>query len=254
MKKTIMTALSIALATSAFAITEAQKTTFANKVQEEFIPANKANDALGANKMPWMQIVEKIYADNQFDTATTPVAEWAISTPIEYSAFVKENGGMFAAAIVRYYIDTNNLLDWRTCSAEQSAAIYDHRKQYDDAMSDKSKYDELKSANFVSGGIVMSNHKIAALAKKHADVETYESMFTKQQLAERFGDYIYVLSEAAAVAQTKKEVYEKFASVEASFLSMTSVSEVSENWSKFIGMLDAAWMRYERAVKVGNEQ
>lgn len=254
MKKIISIISATLIASVAFAITDAQKTTFANKVQEEFITANKANDALGANKMPWMQIVEKVYADNKFDAATKPVAEWAVSTPVEYSAFVKENGGMYASAIVRYYIDTHSLLNWETCSAEQSAAIYDHRKQYDDAMSDKSKYDALKAQGFVSGKIKMSNNKIAALAKKHADVATYESMYNKQQLAERFGEYAVVLAEYAAVAPTKKEAYEKYATVEAAFQSMMSVPAVSTNWSKFTGALDAAAKRYERAVMFGQEQ
>ena len=253
MKKAIIAIFAIALAPLAFAITESQKNAFVDKLDNVFVPAQKANDALGADKIEWGAFVEKMYTESKLESVVKPVAEWVISNPLEAYPFFKKDSTA-RITLVRYYIVSKGLLDWETCTEEQSAVIFGHSKKFDMAKEDGAKYVALKEDGFVSGGIKMSDSKIANLAKNYGDIEVYESLYDKQGLASRFGEYISVLAEAAAVAPSKKAAYEKYASVEASFESMKSVPEVSKNWAKLIGALDAAWIRYERAVKTGSEK
>ena len=53
MKKAIIAMFAIALAPLAFAITESQKNAFVDKLDNVFVPAQKANDALGADTRPF---------------------------------------------------------------------------------------------------------------------------------------------------------------------------------------------------------
>lgn len=255
MKQIITIVLAAAIAPFAFAITDAQKSAFAAKLKDVVIPAQKANDSLGADKVPWGTFLETVYIENKLESTVKPVAEWAASSPLEANSFIKQSGSVASIGLIRYYLESKSILDWEACSAEQSAVIFDHRKEYDAAYASTSAYEALKANGFISGGLKMSSPKIAGLAKKYGDVATYEAQFkNKNDIASRFGEYLDVLAEAAAAAPTKKAAYEKYASVEAEFESMKSVPEVAKNWAKFIGALDAAWLRYERAIKTGSEQ
>lgn len=230
----------------AFAITEAQKTAFAKKVTEEVIPAIKANDELGAAKIGWNEMLTKVYTDTKIDATAKPVAEWAVSAPAEYLAFTKENGGMYANAIARYYIDTHSLLDWQTCTAAQSGAVYDHRKQYDDAMASKSVYASLKASKFISGGLPMSEHKVLSLMKKYGDLEAYEAKMakntdaeTKEALAKDFTRYFEILTTWAANENLDAKVrWKKFEGIEIGFMKY-KVAKNADGTNKYPQLVDA---------------
>ena len=247
--KKISTVLSAMLVATSFvfAITDAQKTAFANKINNDFLPVVKAYDALGDSRAPWGEFLPQAMAQVNIESATKPVAEWAIKSPAEYKAWLDENKlGSYGYPVVRQYISDKGLLNWETCALEHSAAIFDHRKQYDDAMKNESMYRTLKSGGFVSGGFKFSDGKIRDLAKKFGDLDVFEATYarntpaeTKAALAQDFANYFDALTTWAGNENLDAMVrWKKFEGIEIGFMKY-KVAKNSDGTNKYPKLVDA---------------
>lgn len=248
MKRFIIYTTSILLATaSLFAITEKQKTDFLNKVTGDFLAADKTR-----GDKHFSQVLEETYSS--MASVTKPIAQWAIESPIEYKQYTTDTGYRAQAQwVVRYYIERNNLLNYATCTDEQSAGIFDHRAIYDAAAADVAVYEQLKANDFMSGGIKMADIKIADLAKIHGDIDTLEAALkqktpvaTLKKIAENFDRYFSTLMAWSSDDTLDHKVrWKKFESIELKMLPLTK--EVNENGTSKYPQLVNKWAELQAA-------
>ncbi len=227
----------------AFAVTDAQKTAFVEKIKTDFLPAAEGQS-----------YHEKLTATyTAMKSATDPIVTWALAEPEAYYKWSGETGlGGHVQWLVRWNLRTQNpsveLTDL------QDAAIDDSEGIIRRARASKSDYNALKVGGFKVGSIPVSAWKSMTLAEQYGDPEAFDS-FKTEQVANEFGRYYNAILKAN-VSSDAETAWKRLVKARKTFSLYRNLKngdgslkypKISENWTSLIADEDSAYVDYKRS-------
>ena len=204
MKKIIATIVStIAIAASAFAITDVDKTTFLNIVEKNVV------DGEG-----FMASVEKTAEMS----ALQPVYDWAEQAPLEFNAWIKSDAVPDSLKNHSVWVVRKGIGKRFPLYSAQDAAICDYSATRDAAFDSRDVYETCRAANFTFNGIKFSTEGIFFLTcKRYFDPEAAMANIPEKDLAQRL-DFLL-----KAVRKSRLNAEKRF----------NILSEISQNYEQY---------------------
>ena len=235
MKKIISTIIStLAIAVSAFAITDAQKTAFLNIVE--------ANVVSGDGFMASVERTAEL-------SALQPVLDWAEQSPVEFDAWIHSDAVAGALKNHSVWVVRKGIGKSFPIYSAQDAAICDYSATRDAAYHNFEVYETCRAANFTFNGIKISKDGIFFLAcKRYADPEAAIANLPEKDLAERLDVLLKAIRRAKLPAEKRFKILNEISTNYEQYKDEIKV--VADNWENLQNDKNEAFMAYYAAKKL----
>ncbi|MBR6389397.1 MAG: hypothetical protein IKS15_04685 [Opitutales bacterium] len=234
MKKIISTIIStLAIAVSAFAITDAEKTAFLNIVE--------SNVVSGDGFMASVERTAKM-------TEAEPILAWADEYPEQFYSWVHSDVGYALKGRVEWVVRKGLNKSFSIYSVAD-AAICDYSATRDAAFNSSEVYDVCRGANFTFNGIKMSDGGIFFLTcRRYADPEAALANLPEKFLAERLDILLKAVRRAKLPAEKRFKILNELSTNYEQYKDEIKV--VTDNWENLQNDKNEAFMALYAAKKL----